>query len=97
MNISLLNDLIKEVYVNKCNKSFEEVLVDIDNIITRAAHNTYARYEDKILNSIEDIQQNIRIRIYMDFISILFRFKDENELEVYIFETAEEVLQETRG
>lgn len=97
MNINLLNDLAKEVYVNKCHKSFEEILVDIDNIITRAAHHTYNKYEDKILNEIEDIKQNISIKIYMDISSVLFKFEDEEELEIYILETAEEILQETRG
>lgn len=97
MNINLINDLVKEVYVNKCHKSFEEILVDIDNIIKKAAHHTYNRYEDKILNEIEDIQQNISIKIYMDISSILFKFENKEELERYIFETAEEVLQETRG
>lgn len=97
MNISLLNDLIKEVYVNKCHTSFEIILVDIDNIIKRAAQNTYVKYEDKILNEIEDIQQNISIKIYTDFSSILFNFEEDKELERYIFEIAEEMLQETRG
>lgn len=97
MNINLLNDLFKEVYVNKCHKSFEEILVDIDNIIIRAAHHTYNMYEDKILNEIEDIKQNISIKIYMDISSVLFKFKNKEELEIYIFETAEEILQETRG
>lgn len=97
MNINLLNDLVKEVYVNKCHKSFEEILVDIDNIIERAALNTYERYDDKILNEVEDIQQNISTKIYIDFISIPFKFEDNKELEMYIYETAEEVLQETRG
>lgn len=97
MNINLLNDLVKEVYVNKCHKSFEEILVDIDNIIIRAAHHTYNRYEDKILNEIEDIKQNISIKIYMDISSVLFKFENKEELEIYIFETAEEILQETRG
>lgn len=97
MNINLLNDLVKEVYVNKCHKSFEEILVDIDNIIIRAAHHTYNRYEDKILNEIEDIKQNISIKIYMDISSVLFKFENKEELEIYIFETAEGILQETRG
>lgn len=97
MNINLLNDLVKEVYVNKCHKSFEEILVDIDNIIIRAAHHTYNMYEDKILNEIEDIKQNISIKIYMDISSVLFKFENKEELEIYIFETAEEILQETRG
>lgn len=97
MNINLLNDLTKEVYVNKCHQSFEEILVDTDNIITRAAQYTYNRYEDKILNEIEDIKQNISIKMYINISSILFNFKDMEELERYIFEIAEEVLQETRG
>ena len=29
--------------------------------------------------------------------SYLFKFENKEELEIYIFETAEEILQETRG
>jgi 6-pyruvoyl-tetrahydropterin synthase len=97
MNINLLNDLVNEVYVNNCHQSFEEVLVGIDNIIEKAAQYTHERYDDKILNEVEDIQQEIRTRIYIDFIFILCEFRDMEEVEKYIYETAEEVLQETRG
>lgn len=97
MNIILFNELVNEVYTNKCHESFEEILVDIDNIITRAAQNTHVRYDDKILNEVEDIKQEIKIKMYIDFTSISFKFTDMEQVERYIFETAEEVLQETRG
>ena len=97
MNINLFNDLSKKVYEHNCAVSFERILVDIDNIIKKAALNTYERYDDKILNEVEDIQQNISIAIYMDFISKSLIFKDEKDIEKYIYKTAEEVLIETRG
>lgn len=93
MNINLLNDLIEKVYVNKCHESFEKVLVDIYNIIEKAAHITHERYEDKILNEVEDIIQEISIKAYIDFTSISFIFENEQQVKDYILKTAMEVLE----
>lgn len=97
MNINLLNNLSERIFVDRCQRSFEQVLVGINNIIDSAAYLTHEKYDDKFLNQVEDIKQEILFKIWLDLTATYRKFDDRVDLAKYVLGIAEEVLNETRG
>lgn len=97
MNINLLNQYIRNIYVDRCNKSFEELLININNIIDETAYLTHEEYEDKIINGLEDIKQNILLNIWLELSNKLIVFDSEKEVKDYILKIAEGLLLQTRS
>lgn len=97
MNINVLNNCTTEIFLKNDEKSFELLLVDIDNIINSAAQVIYPDVKDKLLHEIEDIKQEMLLKIWLILINKLTKFDDEEDLKGFVLRIAEEVLRETRG
>lgn len=96
MDINMLNKYTTEIYLGN-EKSLDLLLVDIDNIISGSAQIIYPEVKDKILYDVEDIKQEIIMKLWIYLISYKVTFKNFKELNAYIMNIAEEVLEETRG
>lgn len=97
MDINMLNNYTTEIYLQNDSKSFELLLVDINNIIDSAAQIIYPDVKDKLLYDIEDIKQEILLKIWLLIINKLVRFDSVEEVNSFVLRIAEEVLEETRG
>lgn len=96
MNIYVLNSICKQIYLGD-KQSLELLLVDIDNIINSSAQIIYDKVTDKILYLVEDIKQEMLIKLWLKLSSEQVIFNTEKEVKEYIMNIAEEVLQEIRG
>lgn len=96
MDIKMLNKYTTEIYLGN-KKSFELLLVDIDNIIENSAQIIYPEVKDKILYGFDDIKQDIIIKLWLYLISYKVTFANCKKVTQYIMNIAEEVLEETRG
>ena len=97
MDINMLNVYTTKIYLNNDEESFELLLVDIDNIINSAARIIYLDVKDKLLYQIEDIKQEMLLKIWLLLINKLIKFDSIEDLNNFVLEIAEEVLKETRG
>lgn len=97
MDINMLNNYTTEIYLKNDNKSFELLLVDINNIINNSAQIIYSDVKDKLLYNIEDIKQEILLKIWLLIINKLIKFNSEEDVNNFVLEIAEEVLKEIRG
>lgn len=97
MDINMLNKYTTEIYLENDKKSFELLLVDINNIVNSAAQIIYPDVKDKLLYEIEDIKQEILLKIWLLMINKLTTFNSIEDLNNFVLKTAEEVLKETRG
>lgn len=97
MDINMLNKYTTEIYLENNKKSFELLLVDINNIVNSAAQIIYPDVKDKLLYEIEDIKQEILLKIWLLMINKLTTFNSIEDLNNFVLKTAEEVLKETRG
>lgn len=97
MDINMLNVCTTKIYLNNDKESFELLLVGIDNIINSAARIIYLDVKDKLLYQIEDIKQEILLKIWLLLINKLIKFDSIEDLNNFVLEIAEEVLKETRG
>lgn len=97
MDINMLNNYATEIYLKNDNKSFELLLVDINNIINSAAQIIYPDVKDKLLYNIDDIKQEILLKIWLLFVNQLIKFDSIENVNNFVLKIAEEVLEETRG
>lgn len=97
MDINMLNKYTTEIYLENDKKSFGLLLVDINNIVNSAAQIIYPDVKDKLLYEIEDIKQEILLKIWLLMINKLTTFNSIEDLNNFVLKTAEEVLKETRG
>lgn len=97
MDINMLNVCTTKIYLNNDKESFELLLVGIDNIINSAARIIYLDVKDKLLYQIEDIKQEMLLKIWLLLINKLIKFDSIEDLNNFVLEIAEEVLKETRG
>lgn len=97
MDINMLNVYTTKIYLNNDEESFELLLVGIDNIINSAARIIYLDVKDKLLYQIEDIKQEMLLKIWLLLINKLIKFDSIEDLNNFVLEIAEEVLKETRG
>lgn len=97
MDINMLNNYTTEIYLKNDNKSFELLLVDINNIINSAAQIIYPDVKDKLLYSIDDIKQEMLLKIWLLFVNQLIKFDSIENVNNFVLKIAEEVLEETRG
>lgn len=97
MNMHSLRKLCKNIFYNGWHENYhikhKDVLVDIDNIVTKAAHLTYEKYSDKILNNFEDIKQNIYLELFYNCNRDWLKFHSELELKLYIYKVANEIIE----
>lgn len=97
MDINMLNNYTTEIYLKNDNKSFELLLVDINNIINSAAQIIYPDIKDKLLYNIDDIKQEMLLKIWLLFVNQLIKFDNIENVNNFVLKIAEEVLEETRG
>ena len=97
MDINMLNNYTTEIYLKNDNKSFELLLVDINNIINSAAQIIYPDIKDKLLYNIDDIKQEMLLKIWLLFVNQLIKFDSIENVNNFVLKIAEEVLEETRG
>lgn len=97
MDINMLNNYTTEIYLKNDNKSFELLLVDINNIINSAAQIIYQDVKDKLLYDIDDIKQGMLLKIWLLFVNQLIKFDSIENVNNFVLKIAEEVLEETRG
>lgn len=97
MDINMLNFYATEIYLKNNEESFELLLVDIDNIINSAARIIYSDLKDKLLYQVEDIKQEMLLKIWLLLINKLIKFDSIDNVNNFVLEIAEEVLKETRG
>lgn len=97
MDINMLNVCTTKIYLNNDKESFELLLVGIDNIINSAARIIYLDIKDKLLYQIEDIKQEMLLKIWLLLINKLIKFDSIEDLNNFVLKIAEEVLKETRG
>lgn len=97
MDINMLNNYTTEIYLKNDNKSFELLLVDINNIINSAAQIIYPDVKDKLLYNIDDIKQEMLLKIWLLFVNQLIKFDSIENVNNFVLKIAEEVLEETRG
>lgn len=97
MDINMLNNYATEIYLKNDNKSFELLLVDINNIINSAAQIIYPDVKDKLLYDIDDIKQEMLLKIWLLFVNQLIKFDSIENVNNFVLKIAEEVLEETRG
>lgn len=97
MDINMLNNYATEIYLKNDNKSFELLLVDINDIINSAAQIIYPDVKDKLLYNIDDIKQEILLKIWLLFVNQLIKFDSIENVNNFVLKIAEEVLEETRG
>lgn len=97
MDINMLNNYATEIYLKNDNKSFELLLVDINNIINSAAQIIYPDVKDKLLYNIDDIKQEMLLKIWLLFVNQLIKFDSIENVNNFVLKIAEEVLEETRG
>lgn len=97
MNMHSLRKLCKYIFYHgwheEYHNKFKDVLVDIDNIVTKVALITYEKYEDKILNNIEDIKQNIFLELFHKCNKDWLKFNSELEVKMYIYKVANEIIE----
>jgi hypothetical protein len=93
----MLNNYTTEIYLKNDNKSFELLLVDINNIINSAAQIIYPDVKDKLLYNIDDIKQEMLLKIWLLFVNQLIKFDSIENVNNFVLKIAEEVLEETRG
>ena len=97
MDINVLNSYTTEIYLKNDEQSFELLLVDIDNIINSAARIIYSDVKDKLLYDVEDIKQEMLLKLWLLLVNKLIKFESIEELNNFVLNIAEEVLQEIRG
>jgi len=97
MDINMLNNYTTKIFLENDQESFELLLVDIDNIANSAAQIIYPDVKDKLLYQIEDIKQEMLLKIWLILINRLIKFNDIEDLKKFVLEIAEKVLEETRG
>lgn len=97
MDINMLNNYTTKVYLENDEKSFELLLVDINDIINSAALIVYQDTRDKLLYDIEDIKQEMLLKLWLILVGKLVQFDSEENLNEFVLKIAEEVLKETRG
>lgn len=97
MDINMLNNYATEIYLKNDNKSFELLLVDINDIINSAAQIIYPDVKDKLLYNIDDIKQEMLLKIWLLFVNQLIKFDSIENVNNFVLKIAEEVLEETRG
>lgn len=97
MDINMLNGYTTEIYLKNDEQSFELLLVDINNIINSAARIIYSDVKDKLLYDIEDIKQEMLLKLWLLLVNKLIKFESIEELNNFVLNIAEEVLEETRG
>lgn len=97
MDINMLNNYATEIYLKNDNKSFELLLVDINDIINSAAQIIYPDVKDKLLYDIDDIKQEMLLKIWLLFVNQLIKFDSIENVNNFVLKIAEEVLEETRG
>lgn len=97
MDINMLNNYATEIYLKNDNKSFELLLVDINDIINSAAQIIYPDVKDKLLYDINDIKQEMLLKIWLLFVNQLIKFDSIENVNNFVLKIAEEVLEETRG
>lgn len=92
MDILKLNKYLDAIQKRRCKESFEKLLVEIDYIINSYALIVYEKVEDKILNELCDIKQDILINLWIHLISDDFTIFSEKDLKDYIRNIAMDVL-----
>lgn len=97
MDINVLNSYTTEIYLKNDEQSFELLLVGIDNIINSAARIIYSDVKDKLLYDVEDIKQEMLLKLWLLLVNKLIKFESIEELNNFVLNIAEEVLEETRG
>lgn len=93
MDINMLNNYATEIYLKNDNKSFELLLVDINDIINSAAQIIYPDVKDKLLYNIDDIKQEILLKIWLLFVNQLIKFDSIENVNNFVLKIAEEVLE----
>ena len=91
------NNKTRRIYKGRCQKSFEELLVDIDNVIDSAVKNSRFLFNDNILYSDEDIKQEVHLLMWLTLIEKEFIVHNYNEILGFIHRIIGEVLEQTRG
>lgn len=97
MDINMLNNYTTRIFIENDANSFELLLVDINDIINSAALIIYQDVKDKLLYDIEDIKQEMLLKLWLILIGKLIQFDSIENVNNFVLKIAEEVLKETRG
>lgn len=97
MDINMLNNYTTRIFIENDANSFELLLVDINDIINSAALIIYQDVKDKLLYDIEDIKQEMLLKLWLILVGKLIQFDSIENVNNFVLKIAEEVLKETRG